>query len=507
MVWKRSKHVLALASSLLALGIYPAGAETVLLDFNSATCRPCQQMRPVVRGLVSAGYEVRDIDIQRKPQIANQFGIVKVPTFVVLVDGRETDRVVGPASFARLEQMLARSSAHPTSSPLHTVTHENRAGSQTREPAQPLVGPVVQIEGPAVAAGSGDAAAGPVPDRPGAPPALLKSASTEQRALIEASVKITVDDPKGKSAGTGTLVDARQGEALVLTCGHLFRESGGQGQITVTLFHQTPQGVQPGASFSGKLIEVDLERDLGLVSIRPNVQVQPVKIATRSGSLPPGSRVTSIGCDRGAAPSARQSQVTANNRYQGPGNIEVAGAPVDGRSGGGLFNESGELVGVCFAADHQDDEGLYASLRSVHAKFDSLGLSAIYLGPAVKTPTRPAQLQQGPQVAATPSPGFSVRGQEPAQIPTSESGVMIQTGPPSLRPVEQAAWEEIQRRGANSEVICIIRPHDPAGKSEVITLNNASPEFVRELKRPRAVPGGTASSPPATAAVVERLLR
>jgi hypothetical protein len=41
--------------------------------------------------------------------------------------------------------------------------------------------------------------------------------------------------------------------------------------------------------------------------------------------------------------------------------------------------------------------------------------------------------------------------------------------------------EEIQRRGAHSEVICIIRPHSPDGKSEVITLPNASPEFVQAL--------------------------
>jgi hypothetical protein len=52
--------------------------------------------------------------------------------------------------------------------------------------------------------------------------------------------------------------------------------------------------------------------------------------------------------------------------------------------------------------------------------------------------------------------------------------------------VEQATLEEIQQRGLHSEVICIIRPQDPSGKSEVITLNQASPEFVGALTQPAA---------------------
>jgi hypothetical protein len=53
---------------------------------------------------------------------------------------------------------------------------------------------------------------------------------------LEATVKITVEDANGSSAGTGTIVDARDGAALLLTCGHLFRESAGKGPITVTFF-------------------------------------------------------------------------------------------------------------------------------------------------------------------------------------------------------------------------------------------------------------------------------
>lgn len=60
--------------------------------------------------------------------------------------------------------------------------------------------------------------------------------------------------------------------------------------------------------------------------------------------------------------------------------------------------------------------------------------------------------------------------------------------PTDLNGVEQAALDELMSRASTSEVVCIIRPLEPGGKSEVITLNNASPEFVRALaERNRAV--------------------
>jgi hypothetical protein len=47
--------------------------------------------------------------------------------------------------------------------------------------------------------------------------------------------------------------------------------------------------------------------------------------------------------------------------------------------------------------------------------------------------------------------------------------------------VEQAAFDEIMSRASSSEVVCIIRPQEAGGKSEVITLQSVSPEFVRAL--------------------------
>ena len=53
--------------------------------------------------------------------------------------------------------------------------------------------------------------------------------------LIAASVRLRVEDADGHSCGSGTIIDARGGEALILTCGHIFRDSKGKGRIEVDL--------------------------------------------------------------------------------------------------------------------------------------------------------------------------------------------------------------------------------------------------------------------------------
>ncbi len=83
-----------------------------------------------------------------------------------------------------------------------------------------------------------------------------------------------VEDPDGRSCGSGTIIDSRGDEALVLTCGHLFRDSQGKGRITVDLFGSgEPQQV------AGRLVSFDLTRDVGLVAIRTPGPVAVARLA------------------------------------------------------------------------------------------------------------------------------------------------------------------------------------------------------------------------------------
>jgi hypothetical protein len=56
----------------------------------------------------------------------------------------------------------------------------------------------------------------------------------------------------------------------------------------------------------------------------------------------------------------------------------VDGQPVEGRSGGGLFDERGELIGVCYAADPTLKEGLYSAADVVYHQLSKLGLQRLF---------------------------------------------------------------------------------------------------------------------------------
>ena len=96
----------ALQAILLTLAA-TGGGDTALLDFYSDTCPPCRQMAPAIDQLAARGYPIRKVNVAREPDLAARFHVGPIPCFVMVVDGREADRVVGPTNAARLEQMLA----------------------------------------------------------------------------------------------------------------------------------------------------------------------------------------------------------------------------------------------------------------------------------------------------------------------------------------------------------------------------------------------------------------
>jgi len=511
------RTVAGLGTALFGLTFYShlCAAQPLLLEFGSKSCGPCQEMQPVIQRLKSQGYRVHTIDIGREPEHAAHYRIDRVPAYVVLVNGRESSRWTGLGSYEKLEQMLHHAAREPSETA--NLRGQSPDGYQQAPPNQPAsyqsdpnanISLVSSQSAPSPAGNAvpshatagqsmgynGGQAASPTGSFAAAPP--TNSPSIDPNRLIEATVKLSVEDGDGTSSGTGTIVDAREGAALVLTCGHIFRNSEGKGPVSVKLFNATPDGAQLRETLEGQVMHYDLERDLALVVLRPNGPVQSIPIAPANTQLVPQSSVVTVGCNNGANPTAIQSHITTVDRYKGPPNVQVAGAPVEGRSGGGLFNAAGQLIGVCFAADPQSNEGLYASLPSIHEKLDSMNLSVVYQSPSVSGPAEPRFAEQPPQpvnpgpqtspaqeVRPPSNPEFAIRGQDPFPATDGFAAPGSQGDSPNWSPTEQAALEELGRRGVNSEIVCIIRPHDPQGKSEVITLNGMSPEFVEALSR------------------------
>lgn len=81
----------------------------VLADFYSETCVPCRQMMPVLEELE---YELGDrikavkIDVARNGDLADEYGVRAVPTFVLFKNGRETARIVGAVPKSQLTELV-----------------------------------------------------------------------------------------------------------------------------------------------------------------------------------------------------------------------------------------------------------------------------------------------------------------------------------------------------------------------------------------------------------------
>ena len=72
----------------------------VLVDFWATWCGPCKRLGPIIEE-IAAEYDGKAIigkcDIEENDDLTEQFGIMNVPTVILLKGGKEVDRVVGLA--------------------------------------------------------------------------------------------------------------------------------------------------------------------------------------------------------------------------------------------------------------------------------------------------------------------------------------------------------------------------------------------------------------------------
>jgi thioredoxin len=69
-----------------------------LIDFYADWCGPCQVMKPVfaeLEPLYQGKIEFTKVDVEVDSAQAAQFGIMSIPTFVLVKDGKEVDRRLG----------------------------------------------------------------------------------------------------------------------------------------------------------------------------------------------------------------------------------------------------------------------------------------------------------------------------------------------------------------------------------------------------------------------------
>lgn len=445
-------------------------------------------MQPIISHLAQEGWNVRPVNTDHEPQLVQQFRVENLPTLVILSGGREVDRIVGAVTLEqvkmRTDRVAARNGSGRSASP---------ASNLSNAPTQQSSGPIVRGQSPGLmvaprlAAGAAMLASGSrsfQQDSPaasasasGTSPAQQRSPTSQlspQQAFAKAAaatVRIRVDEGNTTSFGSGTIIDTQGADALVLTCGHLFRGIDATAKLSVDLFAGTPQEI----TIPAEVVDYNAnDPDIGLMSVRLPVQIEPIGLMPVGESVQIGQTVFSMGCDHGADPTRRDTKITNINRYVGAANIEIAGAPAVGRSGGGLFDLQGRLVGVCNAADAEDDEGIYAAGQVIFDQLQRINLAHLF--------------------EAAPS---GVQGSASANVQLASSQAMPAAQPASFAsPAEEMPWPDETRSAPNlhpqasaassatgpsrQQLICIVRE---GGQDRLVTIDNPSPELLDAIQQ------------------------
>lgn len=198
---------------------------------------------------------------------------------------------------------------------------------------------------------------------------------------LQSSFKIDV----GGGSGSGTLCyyDYKTNTGYIISCGHLWgegllyraRERNGLHATIITWYHNSKKLNQP-KSYPAKVIFCFNQdgTDVSLLTFKPDWIPEVYYPISKLKDLPKGKRLHSVGCDHGKEVADYFVEVIG---VEGRNLITQYNSPRPGRSGGGLMDQDGYFVGICWGTSVPDGTGIgyFVPLQTIHRVYKEQGYS------------------------------------------------------------------------------------------------------------------------------------
>ena len=81
---------------------------TVLIDFWATWCGPCRMLSPIVDEVASEHTDVKvgKSNVDEQPELAQQFGIMSIPTLIVFRNGQKVNESIGLIPKEKVEELI-----------------------------------------------------------------------------------------------------------------------------------------------------------------------------------------------------------------------------------------------------------------------------------------------------------------------------------------------------------------------------------------------------------------